>query len=101
VNTKWAGAWAGAGAASLGLALVSPAGGNVAFVVGALLILSSVFFIGLGGERRYRVVRSMMGVPISKDPIEPEKRQRQISIGVRIFVLGLAIWAPLVVLALR
>lgn len=97
----WIAACLGALVLSTLLALTSDAGGNLAFVAGALLIVSSVFFIGIGGERRFRTVRNLFGVPIAADPIEPEKRQRQIATGVKVFLLGASLWAPLVYLAFR
>ncbi|HUR69554.1 MAG TPA: hypothetical protein VM370_09940 [Candidatus Thermoplasmatota archaeon] len=103
IRGAWA--WGAAYVAGFGLsailALTSAAGGNAAFVAGALLIVASVFFIGIGGERRMRIVRGLMGSPIAADPIEPEKRQRQISTGVKVFLLGVAVWTPLIVLAWR
>ena len=103
----WAGAWAWAAACAAGLvlstllALTSDAGGNLAFVAGAALILASMFFIGLGNERKFRTVRNLFGVPIAADPIEPEKRQRQISTGVKVFLVGASLWVPLLYLAFR
>lgn len=97
----WAGACAGALVISTLLALASDTGGNAAFVAGAILIVASLFFIGMGGERRFRVVRNLFGVPIAADPIEPEKRQRQIATGVKVFLLGVSLWLPLLYLAFR
>lgn len=98
---RWTAAYAGAAAASWLLALAGAWGGNLAFVAGALLILVSVGFIGVGGERRFRTVRGLFGTPIAAQPIEPERRRWQISTGVKVFLLGVAVWAPLLVLAFR
>lgn len=75
--------------------------GNALFVVGALVILASVGFVGFGGESRFRVIRNLFGHPVGVEETDPEKRRRQISTGMKVFLLGLALWAPLAWLALR
>lgn len=100
-NERWIAACVGAALLSALLATYGGAwGGNLAFIAGGILILSSVGFIGIGGERRFRLVRNLLGMPIAADPIEPEKRQRQISTGVKVFLLGFSLWLPLLVIAL-
>lgn len=75
--------------------------GNAMFIAGALAILSSVGFIRLGGERGLHVVRDLFGRPVALEEQEPDTRRAQISTGLKIFLLGLALWAPLLYLALR
>ena len=98
-------AWGAAYVAALGVsaiaASVSPIAGNVAFVVGAALVLTSIVFFGVGGERRAKKVRDLMGVPVGEEPIDAAKRRRQVSTGLKVFLLGAALWAPLLWIAFR
>jgi len=110
VNAAWrrVPAWARWPLAYVGLAalaaLVGLAGvgvGNALFIAGAAAILASAGFVGLGGERRFRIVRDLFGQPVAVAPKDAEERRREISTGMKLFVLGLALWAPLLVLTLR
>lgn len=98
----WAGAWVWVGACagalllSAVLALTTGWGGDVAFILGALVILASVGFIGTGGETRFRIIRNMFGTPVAVEQHDPEKRRRELSMGVKVFLLGLSLWAPLI-----
>lgn len=93
--TRWGLAYVGCFGVSWLLATLPGRGGDVAFLVGALTILASVGFIGTGGEKRMKVVRNMMGVPVAKEEVDPVKRAGQISTGLKVFLLGLVIWVPL------
>lgn len=75
--------------------------GNAVFVAGALAILASVGFVGAGGETRIKIVRNITGFPVTLEKVDPVKRQAQISTGMKVFLLGLALWAPLVYLTFR
>ncbi|HET6405047.1 MAG TPA: hypothetical protein VFH78_10405 [Candidatus Thermoplasmatota archaeon] len=75
--------------------------GDALFAAGALAILASIPFVGLGGERRFRVLRGLFGQPIALEERDPAERRRQISLGMKVFLLGLALWAPLLYPALR
>lgn len=97
----WPAACLGALALSTLLALLSPAGGNAAFVAGAVVILVSIGFVGFGGSTRFRIVRGLFGDPVAVERQDPTKRAREISLGLKIFLVGVALWAPLAFLALR
>lgn len=102
--SRWAGwilAYACCVVVAWALAAFTRYGGDIAFIAGGLVILLSVGFIGFGGERRLKIRRNIMGVPIGKDPIDPARRSAQIATGIRVFLLGLALWLPLLVLAWR
>lgn len=98
---RWALAYAAALASSALLATLTGWGGNAAFIAGALVILASVGFVRTGSEARFHVVRDLFYKPVAVEPQDPTERQQQISTGMRIFLLGIAMWAPLVVIALR
>lgn len=89
---------AGFGGATL-LTTFTRWGGNAAFITGAVVILVSIGFIGTGGSTGIKVIRNLAGMPVATEKVEPAKRSFQISRGVRVFLLGLAIWAPLLVRA--
>lgn len=75
--------------------------GNALFIAGAVVILVSVGFVGAGGETRVKIVRNTVGIPVTVEKVDPVKRQVQISTGMKVFLLGLALWAPLLYLAFR
>ena len=105
--TRWPAAarWVVAYAALLGLCalvgLATPVGfGNAAFVAGAALILASLAFIRTGGSRRRVLVRDVKGTPIAMERVPSGERDVEIRRGVGLFLLGLGLWAPLVVVTL-
>lgn len=68
--------------------------GNAVFIEGALLILASIGFVRLGGERTL-VARDIDGRP--QWGIAPEKRRREVRRGLTLLGLGLTLWALLLV----
>jgi hypothetical protein len=96
---RWWVAYGAALGVSTVLAYATSWGSNVSFVAGALTILVSVGFIGFGGDRRFRIIRNIVGVPVSKEAVDPMKRKEQVSTGIRVFLLGSVIWLPLLLRA--
>lgn len=79
---------------------ISPLGvGNALFLVGALVIVSSLAFIRLGGETVKRVHRAQDGTIVNKERVLAPERRSQISLGVKVFLFGLAVWAWLALAA--
>lgn len=88
------------GAASL-VGWLSFGVGNAIFLAGALVILSSIGFVGIGSDSRFKLVRNMIGFPVALEKVDPEKRRHEISTGMKVFLLGIALWAPLLGLTFR
>lgn len=78
-------------AAGIGIVLgIGP--GNAVFMAGAGAILGSLFYIRLGGDKAI-VDRTIHGKPILG--VDEEKRKKEIGTGLRLFLLGAALWAAL------
>lgn len=71
--------------------------GNAIFIAGAALVGVSLFDIRHGGRRKIVVARSLDGKPLTKEWMPEQEREREIRRGVRLFLLGLAMWATLLV----
>lgn len=96
--SRWALAYVALLAGSAGLGAATPLGaGNGVFLAGAVAILASVTQIRLGGPRQKVVGRTMKGAPL-KGPMPSDERRQEIQRGVGLFLLGLAMWAPLLAL---
>ena len=99
-------AWARYGSlylASLALALLlglhpSLGWGNALFLAGAVWILASTTQIRAGGHRKTLTHRDIQGRPLFKEKIVSPERETQIQRGVRMFLVGIALWAPLLAL---
>lgn len=93
---RWLGAYAAIVLAALLVGVVTPLGaGNAWFIAGALVILASLGFIRLGSHRKAIVHRDLDGRRLFKEHVISEERETQIQLGVRLFLLGLAVWALL------
>lgn len=69
--------------------------GTALFLLGALLVLASAALIRTGGQRTEVTLRTPDGTPLKREPVEPERRRREIRLGLFLFALALALWAPL------
>lgn len=95
---RWALAYAGIVLVCVGVGAWTPVGiGNMLFFAGIGAFAGSLVFIRLGGPRTL-VARSQKGEPIWS--LDPDKRKAEIRRGWRFFFLGLALWAPLPVMAM-
>ena len=75
--------------------------GGAMFLLGALGVLVAAFLLRTGGERRVVTLRAPDGTPLRREPVDPERRAREVRLGVFLFLLGLALWAPLAAMAFR
>lgn len=90
---RWALAYAALLALASAVGALTPLGvGNAIFVAGACAVLASLAFIRLGGERT-RAGRDITGAPLWT--VDPDARRAEIRRGLRIFLLGVALWAAL------
>lgn len=69
--------------------------GAVAFVLGAALVVAAAALLRTGGQRKTVTVRAPDGTPLRKEPVDPERREKEIRVGLFLFLLGLALWTPL------
>lgn len=93
------GKWVLAYVAALGLSSLvgyaTPLGvGNAIFLAGAAAVLVSLTFIRLGGPKAL-VGRDLKGKPMFD--YDNQKRNAELKRGVGIFLLGMALWAVLLV----
>lgn len=90
-------AYAAALASCLLLGVLTPwDAGAFLFLGGALAILASAWLIRLGGPRTVVTLRAPDGKILRREPLPEDARRREIGRGVALFLLGLALWAPLV-----
>ena len=69
--------------------------GTAFFLTGAVVVLVSLSKIRLGGHRKTITQRDIQGRPIFKETTVVPERERDIREGIGVFLLGLALWAPL------
>ena len=93
---RWLLTYAALAALGLVVGLATPLGtGNSWFIEGALVMLYSLSFIRLGSHRRTIVHRDIQGRRLFKEEIIDEKRETEIRRGVKVFAMGMALWALL------
>ena len=91
---RWLAAFGVVAAASALVGALTPLGvGGALFVAGAVAVFASIGFVRLGGAKTL-VGRTPGGVPIFGD--DPAKRERELRMGIGVFVLALALWAAAV-----
>lgn len=97
---RWVLAYLGAaGLCSLVGALTPLRVGGGLFLGGAALVLASAAILRTGGERKVVTVRAPDGTPLKREPVDPERRRREVRLGVGLFLLALGLWAPLAAMA--
>jgi hypothetical protein len=69
--------------------------GNAVFLAGALLVLGSLLFIRHGGRRKVVVARAPDGKPLRRELVPDDVRAGEVRRGVALFLLGIALWAAL------
>ena len=98
---RWALAYlAAAGLCALAGALTPLQPGGGLFLGGAAAVLVAAALLRTGGERKVVTLRAPDGTPLRREPVDPERRRKEIRLGVGVFLLGLGLWA-LIPLTLR